>query len=157
VFHDTQYVLLLILIPLCSADPAIIIAEETGPSIGGTTTIIDQEGGTDLETADMETENDPRIDDEDEVESEITVTGETILMTGHEGAARTLLTHGPVAEEKIPVGNLQAGQNLPNQPRSVHILSLRRIQSLMYLHRHLNPLLHLRRARPTRKPSGWQS
>lgn len=105
----------------------------------------------------MQTENDPPIGGEDEVESGITVTGETILMIGHEGAARTLLTYGPVAEEKIPVGSLQADQNLPNQLRSVHILTPRLIKSLTYLYRHQKPLPHLRRARPTRKPSVWQS
>jgi hypothetical protein len=148
---------ILIFITICSADPAIITDEETGLSTVETTTTTDQDEGTDREIADMETENDPRTGGEDEVESGITVTGETILMTRHEGAARTLLTHGPVAEEKTPVGNLQAGQNLPNQLRSVHILAPGPVKSLMYLNRHQSLLLHQRRARPTRKLSGWQS
>lgn len=55
---------------------------------------------TDRETVETDTlrESGPRRGDDGEVETEIIVTGETILMTGLEGAARTLLTHGPVAE-----------------------------------------------------------
>jgi hypothetical protein len=42
------------------------------------------------------------------VETEIIVTGETTLMIWLEGAARTLLTRGPVAEVMAIQGNLQA-------------------------------------------------
>ncbi|KAF4636939.1 hypothetical protein G7Y89_g1146 [Cudoniella acicularis] len=50
-------------------------------------------------------ESDHQIDDGAEVENGITETGETTLMTGHEDAARTLLTRGPVVEEMISVGS----------------------------------------------------
>lgn len=49
----------------------------------------------------MARENGLQTDGEEEVG--IIVTGEKALMIGHEGAARTLLTHGPVVEETIPV------------------------------------------------------
>ena len=147
----------MILIIICSVDPAIITDGETGLSTEEKMITIDQEDGTDREIADMPTENDPLIDADEEVESEITVTGETILMIGHEGAARTLLTHGPVAEEKIPAANLQVGQNLQNQPRSVRVFVPVHIKSLMFLYRRQNPLAHLYRARPTRRRSVWRS
>lgn len=119
---------------------------------------IDQGDGT---IADMpienETEKDPRTDGDAEVETEIIETGETILMIGPEGAARTLLTHGPVVEEMIPVENLQAGQNLPNPLMCVDILPYRSTKSLIYLRRHQKHQDLQGRARPIRKPSDWQS
>jgi hypothetical protein len=56
------------------------------------------ENGQGIAETDMLRESVLRTGGGGEVETEIIVTGETILMTGLEGAARTLLTRGPVAE-----------------------------------------------------------
>ena len=44
-------------------------------------------------------------------------TGETILMTGHEGAARTLLTRGPVVEVMEISANPQASLRMRRRAR----------------------------------------
>lgn len=62
------------------------------------------------EIADMVTESAPQIDGDEE--AGIIETGEKSRVKGHEVAVRTLLTHGPVAEEKIAVGNLQGDLTL---------------------------------------------
>ena len=77
---------------------------------------------TDQGIAEIDTlkENGLQTDDDVEVESEITVIGETIpMMIGHEDAVRTLLTLGLVAEVKIVVASLQANQKGPNRARLV--------------------------------------
>lgn len=148
-FHTTRDItIILILVP--SVDPAIPTDEETDHMIEETMTTIDLGDGTARGTVDTLSENDLRTDGDDEVENEITGTGETILMIGHGGAARTLLTYGPVVEEKIPVENLQAGPNLQNQQRSVHVAQ-RYFKNLMYLSRARKRLVHLRRARLIKK------
>lgn len=65
---------------------------------------------TDLEIAEIDTpkETDLPTDDDEEVEN--IETGETFPMTGQEGAARTLLTHGPVVEVKMAVPKPPADQ-----------------------------------------------
>jgi hypothetical protein len=82
------------------------------------TTTIDQGGGIvhGIAGSDM-TEIALQTDGDAGVENAIIVTGETTLMIKPRGAARTLLTLGPVVEEKITVENLQAKQRLPNLPR----------------------------------------
>jgi hypothetical protein len=106
------------------------LADGIDPGIAGTDTLI----GIDLQT-----------DGDAEVESEITVTGETILMMiGHEGAARILLTHGPVVEAKTIAASLQADQIALSRARSVPPLSSSLIMELI-LYRHPNlPLPPLR-------------
>ena len=78
---------------------------------------------TDQEIAetDMLSERDRQIGEDAEAESEITVTGETILITWLEDAARTLLTRGPVAEVKI-ARNQQAGLRMSKPTKLVFIL-----------------------------------
>jgi hypothetical protein len=76
-------------------------------------TITDLADGIDRGIAETDTltGSDRQTDGDAEVENEITVTGETILMMiGHEGAVRTLLTHGPVVEANTIVASLQADQ-----------------------------------------------
>jgi hypothetical protein len=58
-----------------------------------------------------------------EVGIETIVTGETTLMKGHEDAARTLLTHGLVAEAKVAWASLQTGQKAQSLPRLVEYMS----------------------------------
>lgn len=74
---------------------------------------------TDQEIAeiDMRTGIDHQIGGDAEVETGTIETGETILMTGLQGAARTLLTHGPVAEEMVNLVNLQADQRVSKPSR----------------------------------------
>jgi hypothetical protein len=59
-----------------------------------------------------------------EVEIGTIVTGETILMTGLEGAARTLLTHGLVAEVMVILENLQVDPKVSKLQKSVYTLPL---------------------------------
>jgi hypothetical protein len=54
-----------------------------------------------------------------EVESGIIEIGETTLMIGLEGAARTLLIRGPVVEEIPTMGSLQAEPKPSKPARSV--------------------------------------
>jgi hypothetical protein len=75
-----------------------------------------------------------RTGDGEEVEIENIVTGETILMTGLEGAARTLLTHGPVAEVMAVLENLQVDPKVSEPPKSVHILPRTPKYWLMHLY-----------------------
>jgi len=65
-----------------------------------------------------------RKGDGGEVEIGTIVTGETILMTGLEGAARTLLTHGLVAEVMVILENLQADSKVSKPQKSVYTLPL---------------------------------
>jgi hypothetical protein len=65
-----------------------------------------------------------RKGDGGEVEIGTIVTGETILMIGPEGAARTLLTHGLVAEVMVILENLQVDSKLSKPQKSVHTLPL---------------------------------
>lgn len=74
-------------------------------------TALDEEIDRETEETDL-TENDLQTEDGAEVETEITVTGETILMIGHQGGGRTLLTRGPVAEV------MEMLENLPTSPMS---------------------------------------
>jgi hypothetical protein len=60
------------------------------------------------------TENDLQIGDGAEVETENIETGETTLMTGHQGAGRTLLTRGPVVEVMPTRENLRLNPMLRN-------------------------------------------
>jgi hypothetical protein len=66
---------------------------------------------------DMPIESDLQTGGDAEAESGITGTGETTPMIGLEGAARILLTHGPVAEAKIIVGRLQVDRKARKPPR----------------------------------------
>jgi hypothetical protein len=96
---------------------------------------------------------DHQTDGDAEVESGIIVTGETIpMMLGHEGAARTLLTHGPVVEAKTIVASLQADQIASSRVRSVPFLSISVIMELI-LSRPPNQSLPRRRPRQRRRPS----
>ena len=72
--------------------------------------MIGQADVTDLEIAGTDTpkETDLPTDDDEEVEN--IETGEIIPMKGQEDAARTLLTHGPVAELMIAVQSHPADQ-----------------------------------------------
>jgi hypothetical protein len=107
-----------------------------------------------IEEIDILKESDLRIDDDVEVESETTVIGETILMmTGHEDAARTLLTLGPVAEVKTIVASLQANRKVLNRARLVRTVLTLRYIGLKYSHRHLSLSLLGRRLKLTR----WRS
>lgn len=97
--------------------------------------------GIDREIAETDTMigNDPQTAGDAEVESEITMTGETIhMMMGHEGAARTLLTRGPVAEAKTIAASLLAGLATSNQARSVHRLFILLVARLNCPHRYLS-------------------
>ncbi len=68
---------------------------------------------TDRETAETDlTENVLQIGGGAEVETENIVIGETTLMTGHQGAGRTLLTRGPVAEVMAMLENLRTNPML---------------------------------------------
>jgi len=64
--------------------------------------------GQEIVETDLRTGSDLLTDDVGGVENEIIVTGETTPMIGLEGAARILLTRGPIAEAKTTVGSLQA-------------------------------------------------
>jgi hypothetical protein len=65
-----------------------------------------------------------RKGDGGEVEIGTIVTGETILMTRLEGAARTLLTHGLVAEVMVILENLQVDSKVSKPQKSVYTLPL---------------------------------
>ena len=52
-----------------------------------------------------------------EVGSGIFETGETILMMGHEGAARILLTHGPVVEVMEVMETQQISLTMSNRTK----------------------------------------
>lgn len=65
-----------------------------------------------------------RIGGDTEVEIETTVTGETILMIGLQGAARTLLTHGPVVDVMAILETLQADPRVLKLPKSVQVFMI---------------------------------
>jgi hypothetical protein len=83
----------------------------------------------------MLNENVLRTGGGEEVEIEIIVTGETILMTGLEGAARTLLTCGPVAEVMAILESLQADPKASKSMKSVHPLPCILTHLLIHLRR----------------------
>jgi len=91
------------------------------------------ENGHETDETDMLRESALRTGDGGEVEIETIVTGETILMIGLEGAARTLLTHGPVAEVMVILESLQEGPKLSKTSRLVHTLLGTLIYGLMNL------------------------
>jgi hypothetical protein len=91
--------------------------------------------------------------DDGEAEIETIVTGETILMTGLEGAARTLLTLGPVAGVMATLESFQADPSLSKPRKSVPTLPLKVIYLLKYPHSQRNHLHHLHRLKRRKKPS----
>jgi hypothetical protein len=94
-----------------------------------------------------------RTDGGEGVEIEIIVTGETILMTGLEGAGRILLTRGPVAEVMVTLENLQADPKASKPPRSVHIPPHISSHLLIHLCRQRNNLPRQHRLRLKRRQS----
>ena len=63
-----------------------------------------------LETAETDIPRGRGLPTDGDEEVENIETGETFPMTGQEGAARTLLTHGPVVEVKMAVPKPPADQ-----------------------------------------------
>ena len=92
-------------------------------------------------------------DGEEGVEREIIVTGETTLMTELEGAARTLLTLGPVAEGMAIPESPQADLKASRPPRLVPTLPRITIQKLTCLCRQQNDLLRLHQMRQRKRQS----
>lgn len=73
--------------------------------------------GQEIGETDLATGNVPQTGGDIGVESVTIVTGEMIPMTGLEGAAGILLTHGPAAEAKITVGKLLPEMKRRKLPR----------------------------------------
>jgi hypothetical protein len=94
-----------------------------------------------------------RIGGDTEVEIETTVTGETILMIGLQGAARTLLTHGPVVDVMAILETLQADPRVLKLPKSVQVFMIFLAVKLMDQCRLPKQPAPQRRPRLRRRPS----
>jgi hypothetical protein len=74
-------------------------------------------------------------------------------MTGLQGAARTLLTHGPVVEVMAILEILQADPRVLKLPKSVQALLIFLTMKLIGQYRLPKQLASQRKLRPRRRPS----